>query len=300
MKKNVGNVLKFTRVLLGLQQSEIANFLGTQQAIIAQIEAGRQRPNPEYSDKLSKLFFINYDFLRTASPPIFFSKVNIFTLPPLNAPAKITNQIDIVIRKLLPVVCSLEKINDVQVFSSCFREGTRERLASVFFLLSDFGQLIIFKIIEDKERLYQNLKSALSDFLHHDTKPISYYDYKDFFLDNLPLAGPSHDDFYLDNLPFSGSYHEERSIEQFDRLLSKINIPLDIRSKYVSVYRNLPPNPILFDKEEKAVEEEILKGEQERNDVIKRILKIMSSYAITPKEIADFIKKEKAYKKQQK
>jgi len=68
------------RHLLGLSQSELSDFIGLSQPMIAKIESGFS-PNSQVAKNICRVFNINENYLYRGELPIFSNKIIIFSLP---------------------------------------------------------------------------------------------------------------------------------------------------------------------------------------------------------------------------
>jgi len=72
--------LTMFRHLLGLSQSELSDFIGLSQPMIAKIESGFS-PNSQVAKNICRVFNINENYLYRGELPIFSNKIIIFSLP---------------------------------------------------------------------------------------------------------------------------------------------------------------------------------------------------------------------------
>ncbi len=266
-----GQFIKLFRLLTGLDQSEIADYLETRQAVVAQLENNKYKTSPHYIHTLSGLFFLNPAFLSDLQPPVFKHQVSLFTIKTAGiSSVQLLNQIDKSIRNIFPSLLNIAAITDIFVFTAgpVFFDGNKIKPSLFLFYSSKYDQMILIRVIESERSQFFNALSAACDKaqLAYDSTDVPFAEFEEFLTADEP-------------------YDDDSACNQFNELLSLTRIPE--YQLFVDAFSQLKPNDMDATKQIIRTEIEMNEMERKRSNIIDGVLDLIMKHDIRIKEIRE-------------
>jgi transcriptional regulator with XRE-family HTH domain len=193
-KLTVGKFIKLFRVLRGMQQKDLAEYLEIDQATLAQLENDRYR-------------------------------VMLYTIATTEQSSRLLNQVDDAVRNMLPSL--LEMLNIEEIFpwtTGHFNEWSNKLRASLFMFYSSINeQIVVIRVKESaKDQFFTALnyvcKKLHKDYNIDDVEDISFGTFERFFSEEIPRFGDDEGKFFAEILSWTDIPNQQLYVEEYLKL----------------------------------------------------------------------------------